>query len=690
MAAGLPSAVLVEIEFTAGAWTDVSSLVKGDSLEIHVGRDSAASGTQPGTLDLDLDNADGRFTPDNPTSTHYPNFVEGKRIRVRVTKSATTYVRFVGRITSLEPDFPTEPSQSVTHLAAVDILGDLARIALPSVQEGYARLNTEGQAAFYPLTDVNEHAGMSDVLGKAARLRIWDRTPGTGSIEARSDTSLFETRPYAVLKSGKGFYSTTPFPDAITFGVGVGNVAVIALVKVTSSSYGEVMRMSVGRCDVANDYNVLRWTSSGFILDTYISGALFGSSSSVAADDGWHHVDLRVDQFTIDGTSVGLGLSPSGNARHVSFGGNIDMSIGDALIFEDDTYTAIYSAGSVGLGARTLTQLATDLSTVTSAAGLSATFTWTTAPALNGAALLTEGRNALDVLVDLADSQSGLAYAVPFTSATQVVQLVATADARSATVALTLDAEGDLSGGPSMVRDIEGVVASATASSSAGTVTATDSTVTAVGAASVDVSTTLGDDNDLYAVATDRIARGRYQKLRLAVLAADLATATNDLYAAFFALTLGQRVRLSGLPSTYFGVTYMDCYVEGWAERPGITGYEVVFNLSPADAPAEAKFDDSTYGRFAWGDGVCTASSLTSSGTSVTLTWTGTATLSTSAGDYPMDIEIAGERCTISSAPAGGTSPRTVTIVRGVAPTVARAHSAGDAVDVWNAARFAL
>ena len=90
MAAGLPTAILVEVEFTAGVWTDIATHVVGDSIEIRVGRESAASDSQPGTLSLTLDNADGQWTPDNPTSTRYPNWVEGKRIRVRVTKGVTS------------------------------------------------------------------------------------------------------------------------------------------------------------------------------------------------------------------------------------------------------------------------------------------------------------------------------------------------------------------------------------------------------------------------------------------------------------------------------------------------------------------------------------------------------------------------------------------------------------------------
>ena len=689
MAAGFPSSTLVAIEFTAGVWTDVSSSVRGDSIEINVGDDTGAE-IVPGTLALTFDNATGTFTPDNPTGTYYPNLVEGKRIRVQTVKSATTYTRFVGRITSISPDYPSDPAQSLTQVSAVDVLGDLARIALPSVQEAYARLNDSGQAAFYPLTDINEHAGMVDVLGNAARLRVWNQSASSGSIEARSDTSLFETRPYVALTAGKGLYSTTPFPEPVGGGTGEF-MRIVLLVKVTSSSYGEVLRVSTSRCDKATDYNVVKWTSSGFVVECVVGGAVTGTSSASAADDGWHHLNFNVSDLSVDGAATVGTTSYSGQNRHISLGGDIDMSVGDLLVVNDTTIVAGYVAGNVTLDTRTLVQSATDLGTVTRSTGLGATYTWTTTPEPAGASLLTEDRTALEVLADLANSQSGIAYAVPSTSATQTVQLVASPDARPSAVALTLDAEADLDGGPTATRDIDGTTATATASSSVGTVTVTDSSVAAVGAASVDVSTALSDDNDLAGVASDRIARGRDKRLRVSELTFDLATAANDLYAAFYALTLGERVRLSGLPSAYFGVTYLDGYVTGWTERPGITGYGVTLYLSPADAPPEAVLDDSTYDRVPFGTGVCTlTSNITSGATSISLTFTGSALLSTDAGDYPLDLDLNGERVTIGSAPAGGSSPRTVTVTRGVAPTVARAHTAGEPIDVWLGASIAL
>jgi len=697
MAAGLPSAVLVEIEFTAGVWTDVGSLVKGDSIEIHVGRDSAASGIQPGTLDLDLDNADGRFTPDNPTSTHYPNFVEGKRIRVRVTKSATTYVRFVGRITSLEPSFPTgEPSQSVTHVAAVDALGDLARITLTTYPAASQIENYKAavSAAYYPLTDINEHVGMFDPLEIGDPLGVYDRTPGSGKIEARADETLDGSQAYVQLFDGKGLWHPgVGIPASVHGG---GAVHVTLCVKVSSSSYGEVVTIGNYRRDSFSELSKVAWSASGFVVDVYSAGALLGSSAAIPAADGWHYLQLTAgggsnsSLIVNNGASVDAGFGHGGTMRFVSIGGDLDMSAAHLVV--SDSSVSVYDALEVLPNIGTIDDLAATLTTMVSASGLQMSVNWSGSAFSPSDPAALVNRNALDALVTLADSQHGIAYASPSTSPTQSVIALANVDARPTTVALTVDAEGDLTQGPTLIRQLDGRVSAATGSSPSASVTVVDSSVTDVGSADVEVQTALYQRNDLHAVASDRIARGRDQATRISSLTVDLATASNDLYAAFYAVTPGERLRLSGLPTTYFGVSYIDGYVEGWTERPGVTGYEVVFDLSPADAPTEARYDT---GRYAFGDGVCTVTSGTAVGTTSTgtivLTWATSPTLSTAAGDYPMDFDWNGERVTVTSAPAGGTSPRTLTITaRGVAPTVARSHSAGESIEPWDAARYAL
>jgi hypothetical protein len=110
-----------------------------------------------------------------------------------------------------------------------------------------------------------------------------------------------------------------------------------------------------------------------------------------------------------------------------------------------------------------------------------------------------------------------------------------------------------------------------------------------------------------------------------------------------------------------------------------------------ADAPPEARYDDATYGRYSAGTSMTLTSSITNSGTSVSITTAaGKPTLTTNASMYPLDLVIDGERVTVASAPAGSSSPQTVTVTRGVAPTVAVAHSAGAQIDVWYAATYAL
>ncbi len=160
------------------------------------------------------------------------------------------------------------------------------------------------------------------------------------------------------------------------------------------------------------------------------------------------------------------------------------------------------------------------------------------------------------------------------------------------------------------------------------------------------------------------------------------------------ALTQSDRIRVTGLPPEYLGLTYQDVYASGWTET--YTGeYDraiFVFDTDMADDPPEAILDNAEYGRVGIGDGLATITG----GTCVGITGTGTviitstSELTTVAGEYSLDLDWLGERITVS-VPGGAVSPQTCTVTaRGVAPTVARVHAAGHAVEIWHAARAAL
>lgn len=87
-----PLQLTVEVAFDAGyktpaasrTWTDVTDFVEAQSdITIDYGRNDEFSTTDANKLSgLMLDNRDGRFTLDNPSSPYYPNVLVGRPIRV--------------------------------------------------------------------------------------------------------------------------------------------------------------------------------------------------------------------------------------------------------------------------------------------------------------------------------------------------------------------------------------------------------------------------------------------------------------------------------------------------------------------------------------------------------------------------------------------------------------------------------
>jgi hypothetical protein len=268
----------------------------------------------------------------------------------------------------------------------------------------------------------------------------------------------------------------------------------------------------------------------------------------------------------------------------------------------------------------------------------------------------------------------------------------AAAETRLSTVALTLDAELDLSepdGGWSGTKEetptrigVSGpigstVVVDAAAETSLGL--SIEASTASTMAGTIGVAQSIGQ-RVLSATAS-----------RINSFGFDMSLTSTDKVTAVLALVPGDRVRISNLNSAVDGVTYKDVYASGWIEESHpaqtVNGDAVtfIFDTDPADAPAEAVWDDAEYGRWGMADGTITG------GTCVGTTATGTVIITTSdpitgtAGDYPLDLNWNGERITVSFA-AGTTSPQTRTVTaRGVAPTVARVHAAGESVDIWNA-----
>lgn len=91
---GLPYNTRVEVAFTTGAisatpvWVDVTPYVL--SIQTRRGRDYMTDGIEPGTCTVELNNADGRFSPSFPGSPYAGNLKANRKVRVSAQQTSTS------------------------------------------------------------------------------------------------------------------------------------------------------------------------------------------------------------------------------------------------------------------------------------------------------------------------------------------------------------------------------------------------------------------------------------------------------------------------------------------------------------------------------------------------------------------------------------------------------------------------
>ncbi len=166
--AGFPT-VTTEVAFATlpGAavptWTDVSAFVK--SMRVNgAHRQRELDAFEAGTLDLVLDNSDGRFNPNNAASPYSPNVLPMRRIRVRATWAAVVYDLFNGYVEDW-PQSSNYPFEGAVSLKATDAFIALAAAPLAgSALE--IEMRTSAPVAWWPLSDSSaSDNSMVDVAG---------------------------------------------------------------------------------------------------------------------------------------------------------------------------------------------------------------------------------------------------------------------------------------------------------------------------------------------------------------------------------------------------------------------------------------------------------------------------------------------------------------------------------------------
>ena len=617
------------------------------------------------------------------------------------TSRTYTNTRFLGRIVSWDPSFAGDgQSDSIVNVTAVDLLGDLATSRMRSGL--WYEQRADSPLRQYALDDPSSNLGAADSTGAGGVLTR--RQSGTGgSCDFAASSQGVDDG--AVVSFAQG--DTTS--DFVYLSTSQRSSTIIASVSLRMKPAADGAK----RGAVRFYYEGPGFTtpSSTFIKQLTIgvneAGRLFvdyvdsestvttnATGTSVLPQDLWTQVVVTLSGASyycyVNGTlevTGSRGISPSMplgllqvSTPYTAFGTSMGPwvgSVGDVAV-----YTSVLSGGRIAAHALAGSSASTETvgARVTRVCG----YLGIAASGSGGKMLGSQpfgGRFALDVLQEAVRGDSRVLHADTYNTVTY------RPDARPWAASVTLDAEGDLDGTPTWSRSGQGRYAIQRANSpTGGLALALDSGAPVSGSEGSTIETALAYADDVRQVAERAVAEARDDRLRISRVVVDVVTAQNITPSDLLSRVPGDRVRVSGLPGSVLGWTYQDGHLLGMTERASISAYVVEMDLGAADAPPEARFDSDS-GR--WGvDGTATVGALTSSGTTVVITSSGTP-FTMAAGSYPLDVDINGERVTLTSAPGTSTSPQTFTgVTRGVAPSVARAHSAGEAVDVWRSARF--
>lgn len=738
-----PLSWLLEVEFVpgSGVWVDLSARVR--RVEIPRPRPTATDPAQPTTLTATLDNVPdpvtgiSPLTPDSPLADHYPNLERDRRVRFTATWDASTSVRFLSWADKWESGMEEGPEDATVTLTASCILSRYARRRLLSdyAEKVLELAASAGPNDYWPYDEGTKgHPDAATLRGygsdgpgvevdvPAAEVVQPFKPDGlTGSLELGSADGGILVDGIATFSRGDSSAPSPVILHRLRDGEQVGRVS--AWIKLDQDP-------ALANDDAMAGYNIdgdLLWRlivvlSGGLVVWRVVdaAGTMHSEwSTGHARDESWTWVSVlfaesgglptsaiavrdRVIPDRVVAGNSGTWPADPRTTRWLVVGGRMPPKTKGKQV-----NTLMGSVSSVWVQ---YAELAGSVSEY-SAAGVQFTGLQRTS------AMLEDYGETLDTIVgggvgeaDADDTpvmltgQAGSTLLEAWAEHARTVgghvftrpdgrrEWRPPSETRPLTVALTLDAENDLhlpAGAWQGERDE--APTRVTASSPAGSITYIDvaaEAATGLRTEGSTLDTAAGTiDVALQAAAWETVQRGT----RLASIGIDLTLTATDQIAATMALLPGERIRVTGLPSGTLGYTYRDVYASGWTEVYEPDAVTFTWDTDPADDPSEARFDDAEFGRFAMGDGAATITGGTCVGTTGTGTVviTTTSPLTTDAGEYPMDLDWLGERITISGV-GGGSSPQTATVTaRGVAPTVARVHVTGQAVDVWHAARFA-
>jgi len=653
-------------------WVDVSAYLRQTSpVEIRRGRADETSTADAATLRLTLDNRDGRFTRLNPSGPWYGALGRGTPIRVFVDAGDGPSTRFTGHLSELPPRWDVRGNNRWATIVADGVIRRLAQadaIASPL----RAAIIASAPVAYWPLEDApGSTTAASAIPGVAPARAVAVAAQGFARQIVRYGDTDGPAGSYPAAVFPEGFLGLAGRPPLLAVGAAW---TVVAWVKFeTSETTALSMRPlrinstpptsgGIGRWQfqvTENQVSVVAYDATGATLGFQQP---FVSAPRLPFDGEWHMIGLSAstsganvaytllwDDMTSSGTITGQQLPPVERVECI-----------------DHTFTAaqvsLRAASHIGVwsGAPTVAdlldaasahehELAVDRMTrVCTQAGVDFTAVEGADPSepCGPQPLGT----VLDILRDTEHTDGGILAERLDGGLSYVARSALVAAAHGAPVLEITVADSELQ--PDMdVSDTDThTVTDATASREGGSTArlVDEARIATEGRYTRSDTVNVAVDGRLPDYAGWMLWQGRGDHYRYPVIPIHLA-GTPALIPQWTAADIGSRVTIPDPPAP-LPPEPIDVLIDGYSETITPWSWEVAITGSPAETWRVGTLDDPTFGRLdtagsrLYTDVDATATSL------VVETTQGPPWLTTAShpDEFPLDIEAAGERITVT------------------------------------------
>lgn len=681
-------------------WTDVSTYALG-SVSVTAGRADEAGQTAPTRCTFRLRNTDGRFSPRLPTSPYYPFVRRQTPVRVSLNPGTGYVQRFQGYVDEIVPTWPSGNSDyAEVVVTASDIMRRLLQGNNPT-RSALARSILGTTAAtlrqYWPCEDGSSATRAASAIPAQPPLAV----AGTVAFAAMDyehpappitllPGTRFGTQKLPQFKSGGGLNAAFSAGSATSWtvqaavfdDVSSNGLAVAALewsttdgsrwriwtdptVPSTWVTRNGVTIATVGHLFVQEDLRV----------DAAQSGGDIAVTLNVRPNAAGYQASGTVVGATLAGVN-GVNACPDQPALAGEFSvGHIRVWDGNSAPDFKTSSTAV-SAWNGWPG-----EIATDrLTRLCAEQGVLITVT--------GTSTTTMGVQGVDTFLNLLREVETADIGILYAGFGPGLSYLARPARENLPVSLALDTKRQQVKLPfSPTEDDQRIRNDWTVSRPGGTFAQFTDPVHIAANGLYDTSATLNlaSDGDLLYQAQWRGHLGTVEEMRVPGLSLQLIDRP-ELWAAWLATTLGARVTAANLPAQYPpGV--LDMIVEGYTETWDSSSWKVDLNTSPF-APwrifqiAAASGDNGEFVGHLDTDGSTLQSGINATIASIGLVTAATNALwTTVADDFPFDINIDGERMTVTNI-TGAASPQTGTVTRSVNGVV-KTHLAGAVVSLY-------